>query len=65
MTQRLAPCPFCNKPPSVEQDGLFWFVTCVDCYDGAPDGNRTPATQGTSRDRAVGTWNDMAEAEVA
>lgn len=56
------PCPRCGRSPSVEPtapDG--WVVSCPDCYDGAPDGNREAYWHPLFRDSAIRDWNQFVE----
>lgn len=56
-------CPVCKSEPSVDPGYYrYWYVTCDNCYDGAPDaGVQLLGSSHKSKDDAIERWNEQVE----
>jgi hypothetical protein len=58
----IAACEHCSQVPTPSRWSGDWWVTCSDCYDGAPDSStRGDCGFGHTKSEAINDWNETVE----
>lgn len=58
-TPAIVPCARCKKVPEPFYDGAYTYISCHDCYDGAPDSaTRSEVGAWYSKEGAIEEWNE-------